>query len=258
MYIAFAVATLIPCLYHWNIKAEECFPLHIYIAYASVSSLVMYVIGAKKLAQAEMSHLTETENKNIADGLAWSYYYGYLKLVLPHLQETVDKAVAPDYEIGDDDMCSAIKVRKLFIIISKSCNCYSGLIKADEDHIQKAGRLPAFYMTRAGVELRPYQHSLYRVEVKGKPAIHVILEFATPLLAMNDMSEDNISHFSVEDRDTQVMAFYNKLKYILEHANQKIRDRYELVLISDVYSSKGQYLSDVIYDAVTKASLNMK
>ena len=252
------MTTLIPCLYHWSIKAEECFPLHIYIAYASVSSLVMYVIGAKKLAQAEMSHLTETENKNIADGLAWSYYYGYLKLVLPHLQETVEKAVAPDFAVGDDDMCSAIKVRKLFIIISKNCSCYSGLIEADKDHIKSAGRLPAFYMTRAGVELRPYQHSLYRVEAKGKPAIHVILEFATPLLAMNDMSEDKISHFSKEDRNTQVMAFYNKLKYILEQSKQAIRDRYKLVLISDVYSRKGQYLSDVIYDAVTDASINMK
>ena len=47
----------------------------------------MFVIGAKKLSQAELSHLMETENTNVADGFAWSYYYGYLKLVLPHLHE---------------------------------------------------------------------------------------------------------------------------------------------------------------------------
>lgn len=258
MYIAFFGTTLIPCFYHWNIKVEECFPLHIYIAYASISSLLMYVIGAKKLAQAEMSHLTETENKNIADGLAWSYYYGYLKLVLPNLEGTVEKAVAPDYMVGDDDMKNEIKVKKLFIIISRNCQCYSGLIDADKDHIQKAGRLPAFYLTRAGVELRPYQHSLYRVEAKGKPAIYVIMEFATPLLAMNDMSKDKISHFSKEDRNTQVMAFHNKLKYILDKAGDVIRDQYELVLISDVHSNKDQHLSDVIYNAVRDASIDIK
>ena len=217
----------------------------------------MFVIGAKKLSQAELSHLTEIENKNIADGLAWSYYYGYLKLVLPHLYEQLEKAVAPDFLVDGNDMRDAVDVRKVFIIISKECKCYKGLIEVDEGHIQKEGNLPAFHLTRAGVVSRPYQHCLYRVTAKDKPAIFVIMEFATPLLAMNDMCDDERADFTVDDRDTQVMAFYNKLKIILEHADEKIRDRYKLVLISDVYTEGERHLSDVIYEAVFETSVNL-
>ena len=255
MYVIFVFTTLIPFLL--SFKESQVFPFHIYVAYGFLSSLIMFVVGAKKLSQAEQSHLAETENKNIADGLAWSYYYGYLKLVLPHLHEQLTKAIAPDFLVDGNDMCDVVHVKKLFIIISKKCKCYKGLIEVDEGHIQKAGNLPAFYLTRAGVELRPYQHCLYRVTAKDKPAIFVILEFATPLLAMNDMCNDKLADFTEEDRDTQVMAFYNKLKFILENADEEIKDRYKLVLISDVYTEGERHLSDVIYEAVSEASVHL-
>ena len=181
----------------------------------------------------------------MADGLAWNYYYNYLKIVLPHLHGTVGKAVLPDYVAEETDMCNVIDFRKLLIIISEICSCYSGLIKAD--HIQKAGLLRIFYMTRAGVELKAYENYVYRAEAEGKPAIYVIIEFAIPLLAMNDMSKDSISSFSKEDQDVQVIDFYNKLKYTLNHADKDIRDCCVLMLISDIYSSCGRHLSDAIY-----------
>ena len=114
----------------------------------------MNVLGAQKLSHVEMSHLNKTRNESMSDGLAWNYYYNYLKIVLPHLQGTVWKAVLPDYVAEDADMCNVIDLWKLFIIISEMCSCYSGLIEAD--HIQKAGLLRIFYMTRAGVELKAY------------------------------------------------------------------------------------------------------
>ena len=79
----------------------------------------MFLIGAQKLSQAKLSHLAETKTKNVADGLAWGYYCGYLKLLLPHLDDVLEKAVAPDFVLQNDDMKKAIQVKKLFIIISK-------------------------------------------------------------------------------------------------------------------------------------------
>lgn len=35
------------------------------------------------LAPAEISAICEKQNFNVAHGLAWSYYVGYLKLILP-------------------------------------------------------------------------------------------------------------------------------------------------------------------------------
>ena len=211
----------------------------------------MNVIGAQKLSHVEMTSLSETSNEHMAEGLAWNYYYNYLKIVLPYLHETIDKAVFPDYIVNEADMCDVISVRKLFIIISKNCNYYRGLIEADIDHVWNAGYLPSFYINRADVESQPYQNSVYRVHTPGKPPIYVIMEFAFPVLAMNDLYENSKSSFSMEDRDVQVINFYNKLKYILNN-DSDIGDRCVLVLYSKVYSSSGRNLSDVIYECYEK------
>ena len=112
-------------------------------------------------------------------------------------------------------------------------------------------------MTRAGVHSRAYQQSLYWVKAKEKPVLYVMMEYATPLLTLNDMSHDDIAELSLEDRNMQIMAFYNKLKFILDNAGDKIRDRYQLVLLSDIYSDKDKHLSDVIYKAVHDVSVNV-
>ena len=91
----------------------------------------MFIIGTEKLSQTKLSHFAETKTKNVADGLAWGYYCGYLKLLLPHLDDVLEKAVAPDFVVENDDMKNAIQVKKLFIIISKNCLCYEKLINAD-------------------------------------------------------------------------------------------------------------------------------
>ena len=132
-------------------------------------------------------------------------------------------------------MCDTSDVKKVFIIISEKCNCYRGLVEVDKEHVQKAGNLKAFYLTRAAIELRKYYHCLNRVTAKDKSEIHVILEFTTSLLTSNDMCKDKLADFTEEDRNTQVMAFYNKLKFILEHAHEDVGDRYKLIFISDVY-----------------------
>lgn len=256
MYAIFTLSTAIALCYNKIIVGSECFLLSSYVD-ASIGSFFMFLIGAQKLSQTELSHIAETEIKNVADGLAWGYYCGYLKLLLPHLDDVLEKAVAPDFVVEDDDMKNAIQVKKLFIIISKNCSCYEKLINADPDHIQDAGKLPSFYMTRAGVHSRAYQQSLYKVKAKEKPVLYVMMEYATPLLTLNDMSHDDIAELSQEDRNMQIMAFYNKLKFILDNAGHKIRDRYQLVLLSDVYSDKDKHLSDVIYKAVHDASVNV-
>ena len=93
MYLAFGLTSLLPCLYHLSFAWSEVFLFHIYIVYELLSPLVLFVIGAKTLSQTELSHLTKAGNKNIATGLAWTYYYGYLKFVFPHLHETLAKAI---------------------------------------------------------------------------------------------------------------------------------------------------------------------
>ena len=42
---------------------------------------LLYQVGVQQLSPVETSDLNERGNKNVADGLAWSCYFDYLKLV---------------------------------------------------------------------------------------------------------------------------------------------------------------------------------
>ena len=60
---------------------------------------LLFLVGVRELSPVETSEINERENKNVADGLAWSYYFGYLKLVLPWLE----------YKISESDVFPRVK-----------------------------------------------------------------------------------------------------------------------------------------------------
>ena len=66
--------------------------------------------------------INERENNNFADGLAWSYYFGYLKLVLPRLEGQITISEEFRWKIND---------RKLFILLPKTCYTYDNIQEAD-------------------------------------------------------------------------------------------------------------------------------
>lgn len=80
---------------------------YLFFVNAIVLPLGFHVLGLRKLAPVEVETLQELENTNVADGLAWSYFYGYLKLVLPNLNTVI-------YE--SDEFGDKIKVRKVGVL----------------------------------------------------------------------------------------------------------------------------------------------
>ena len=74
--------------------------------------LVSYLIGLRTPTAAEKSQLNEAESNNVADGLAYIYYFGYLKLILPRLDETINET---DVLIDGVHFRDKIAANKLFI-----------------------------------------------------------------------------------------------------------------------------------------------
>ena len=145
----------------------------------------------------EVSEINERENKNVADGLAWSYYFGYLKLVLPHLEG----------QIGKSDYKYKITKKKLFILLPKNCYTYATIEEADP-RITVAGNLPSYDINRGGILKRSYKHTVHKIEISGPDGevneYHVVLEYATPLMSLFDMSEHTECGLSRQERDEQV------------------------------------------------------
>ena len=159
---------------------------------------LVFLVGVRELSPVEISEINEKENKNVADGLAWSYYFGYLKLVLPKLIKQISKSEKFRHKI----------VRKLFILLPRTCYAYDDIAQADE-RVKFVGRLPRYLKSRAGVKARSYQHTVYRIEMPGRDGkmkeYHFILEYATPLASLYAMSEHERAPLTRPELDNQVM-----------------------------------------------------
>lgn len=59
----------------------------------------------------EVSELTESSKKNVAHGLAWSYYIGYLKVVLPRMQLFPCTIMATDGNGSCSPLTSTVRSR---------------------------------------------------------------------------------------------------------------------------------------------------
>lgn len=207
-----------------------------------VVPLSLFIIGLRELSPVEVSELNERENKNVADGLAWSYYYGYLKLVLPHLEQQINKSEKHRYSIN---------VQKVFILVPKNCNFPpNGKITAEDDRIKLDGSLEPLKISRGGIHERLYKHSVHRIDMPNKEPYYCIAEYATPLLTLFDMSNNPEAALKRDEKDHQCMVFIRKLNEILER-DPECRGKCELVAMSGDETK----IADILVEHITAARI---
>lgn len=213
-----------------------------YTAVALFNSLNQVIIP-----KAEISHMNETENKHVADGLAWSYYFGYLKLMLPALDQMVSEAVQDNgYAVENCDLRDKLAASKVFIVIPKNCYTYASFNDADK-RIDFACSMPPQKKARGGVQERIYKNTVWKIKVtENEEPLYVLMEYATPCLSMYDMQKSRKAHFTEDDLEAQVKEFSIKLQSILDD-DPDCTDKFQIVLCGDI---KDQRLADVINDAI--------
>ena len=172
---------------YWILFSLNCF----------LAPQLLFLVGLREPSSVEVSQINERENKNVADGLAWSYYFGYLKMVLPKLVDN----------IGQSNFRYDITEKKLFILIPKNCFTYNEIKNADV-RIKSAGNLEPYETHRGGISKRRYQHTVHQIKMprpdKTVNKYYVVLEYATPLMSLFDMSEHAQCGLSRQERDEQV------------------------------------------------------
>uniref|UniRef100_A0A8C3SL72 Stimulator of interferon genes protein n=1 Tax=Chelydra serpentina TaxID=8475 RepID=A0A8C3SL72_CHESE len=161
-----------------------------------------------------MSEICEKNNRNVAHGLAWSYYVGYLKLVLPRLKDLIS-----EFNRANNNLLTCKETWKLHILLPVSCEIYDDLQKADS-HIQYWKDLPALQLDRAGTKWRSYKQSIYKILGSRARLNYCIVEYAPPLQSLYAMSQDESAAFSREDRLEQAQLFCRTLGEILQHSKE--------------------------------------
>ena len=172
-------------LEYWILFSLNCF----------LAPQLLFLVGLREPSSVEVSQINERENKNVADGLAWSYYFGYLKMVLPKLVDN----------IGQSNFRYNITEKKLFILIPKNSFTYNEIKDADE-RIKSAGNLEPYETHRGGISKRRYQHTVHQIKMpRPDEDLYVVLEYATPLMSLHDMSKHPECGLSRQERDEQVI-----------------------------------------------------
>lgn len=174
-----------------------------------LSKSLSILLDLQSLAPAEVSAVCEEKKLNVAHGLAWSYYIGYLRLILPGLQARIRM-----FNQLHNNMLSGAGSRRLYILFPLDCGVPDDLSVADPN-IRFRDMLPQQNIDRAGIKNRVYSNSVYEILENGQPAGACILEYATPLQTLFAMSQDAKAGFSREDRLEQAKLFCRTLEEIL-------------------------------------------
>ncbi|NXV53174.1 STING protein, partial [Uria aalge] len=183
----------------------------------------------------EISEMSERSKQNVAHGLAWSYYVGYLKIVLPRVKKSME-----EFSRANPNALARRETWKLHILLPLSCDIYDDLEKADSN-IRYLTDLTETTLTRAGTKKRVYKHSLYAIRDEDK-LWHCAVEYATPLQSLYAMSQDEGAAFSREDRLEQAKLFYRTLEEILK-GSKECAGTYRLIAYEESGEAETHFLS---------------
>ncbi|KAK3094876.1 hypothetical protein FSP39_007393 [Pinctada imbricata] len=160
---------------------------------------------------------------NVAHGLAWSYYFGYLKVLLPGIDNRIERS-----EWWGSRQDSRMMSRKLYLLFPVSCMCKDTLCD-DDDSITHAGHLETIVRNRAGTVGRSYQSTVYKITDHDMKEWFFVGEYVTAIHTMYEMEMN--SHFSglqTDDKYLQATRFLITIRNILEK-DPHCRGRYKFL-----------------------------
>ena len=206
------------------------------------STVVLYLLSLDTLSRVQISSLMENNNRLVANGLAWSYYFGYLKLILPGLRERIEESEWRD----------RLSSKKLFILMPRDCCVYKKLsdeLEVDDKIIEVQDDKGIEYdVARAGIVRRSYRNTVYKITRDNLDSpLYVLAEYATPLCSLFDMRHALEANLSEEDRDEQAKLFVRTLEAILSNpCEPAVRNKCKLV----PYARGRVSVSEILADAV--------
>ncbi|KAM5300411.1 stimulator of interferon genes protein [Ctenodactylus gundi] len=200
---------LLSCYFYCSLPSASGLPLSWTLALLGLSEALNILLGLKGLPSAEISAVCEKGKFNVAHGLAWSYYIGYLRLILPGFPARIQA-----YNQLHKNILQGAGSRRLYILAPLDCGVPDDLSVADPS-IRFLHALPQQVNDRAGIKGRVYTNSVYEFLEHGQPVGACVLEYATPLQTLFAMSQDGRAGFSREDRLEQAKLFCRTLEDIL-------------------------------------------
>lgn len=219
-----------PLSYVWDFGPYVCIPLMIF------AFCLLRMIDLADWQTKPVSPLDTLRGLDYGTGMAYSYYYGYLRVILPSTG-TVTKGIVEKIENFEDNHNVTFPVHKMFILIPSS-----GYIPPDlkemSHWMESAHELEEETRNRAGTIRRRYHNSVYKIYPDGLTLLaspkYVVMEGATPLLTYYEVQKHNHpeSVLYQQYKKEIIKMFYKKLREIVG-SEPDTRDLCELIYYDD-------------------------
>lgn len=175
-------------------------------------------------------------------GMAYSFFYGYLKIILPSTG-TASKGLLERIRHFEDDQNVTVAIKKLFILIPASSHIPPDLKEASDNWMESV-KVIEEERDRAGLKSRLYRNNIYRIYPGGEDTterpIYIVVEGATPILTFFEVQQHSHRETILykEHRRDILSAFHEKLKELID-TNLDCRGLCELVYYED-YDRNGK------------------
>ncbi|XP_043275968.1 stimulator of interferon genes protein isoform X2 [Venturia canescens] len=209
-----------------------------------LSLSICQIVGLKDSAFETVMGMNSMKGVDYGTGMAYSYYYGYLRLILPS-DGGQNPGLRHKMEQYEGVQNVTIPVKKLFILIPESGHIPPNLKEASDGWLESTTSLESEVRDRAGVTGRPYKNTVYKIhpgggERRSRRPIYVTTEGATPMMTLWEILRHAHPQTDVyrEHRHEIVVRFYETLKELL-NSDPSCRDSCELVYYND-YDANGK------------------
>lgn len=207
-----------------------------------VHFLVAFITMLCVWRRTQLGWTLATTSSGPAAGLAYSVFFTYYRPLCLTLLERMTQ-----YE-QDNDVVLAVK--KLIILMPRSCYIEPELGVGGDDDIEVANHMDELKISRAGTRERKYTNTVYKIRNGDDSPYYCVAEGASPLLTLNDMQE--CGELTVEQKRMQMSKFSDKLRDLV-NTNAACRSRILLVEYEDMTEdSRSVPVSSILRNAIRK------
>ena len=184
-----------------------------------VGPLIMHLLNLNTQSEVHISTILEKKGMYVAHGLAWSYYFNYLKEALPKFKETTSSRFPAPYEHV------RLTSNKLLLLMPHDCYMTDDLNKLD-NKIHK--------LFDTGNDHDPFRFPVYHLEVREREYKYFAIQYVKePLKTLREMSRlEEIKAVKRKTREEEIKLLYRTLSGILEDPpNQVFKETCTIVPI---------------------------
>ncbi|XP_014204936.1 stimulator of interferon genes protein [Copidosoma floridanum] len=201
-----------------------------------------------------------SSNLDAGTYMATSYFYGYLKIVLPARGGIERAGIFTALEEYEATHSIKIPVKKLFILIPSSTYIPADLKEISDNWMESKGLLNTITLDRAGVINRTYHNTIYQIHSEGpnvtslsSKSVYLAVEGATPLKTFLEVQDQSHRYAPVyiKYKKQIIQNFYEALQNLLND-NPDCKDYVELVYYKDIVDNKRVNVAHILLETIAK------